>query len=679
MLKHGLINGPIQLFLSMLVVLYFFSMDLPALAPMSYQKKTVTQNCSEMKHFDPWNPKYLWIDSLITEKGIPRPGTNVSEGMLIPAGIVGLDDFLSQTSFTVDLEYVYQMIVALYPEYQKELGWPALEERGIQDVGDIVVPVISGFIRFIEKTAQGRQMREILGQYSYSYNPDTHEFTFHYPPQTITVEDFGTDFSSADEGETLILPVDGTQRVSLPPSPIEGRLAISGSIIRDIMRILENPIPQLNDTIRHNLIQGVLQPTPFSYVRMIQTGGQKDILVFKKKSSLDRQHLPRKFQQTDFFVVHVAKPFIQQDTTALENLTALKLDPHIHIVRLPEDRSLEPRFRNICITLFLGMPLDDVVKQVYTDTVPNPYHLSYLLLECLIRLRPAHARGIVHRDLKPGNILMNNNGKVSLIDHGVSSDVLRFIGKIDSYIFSPSHAPTECYMPGLSEHPRAVYLKNFSTKVDVFSLGLIIYEFLTGEDVFGDFSYAHVMEFVMGHSERVTRLHAGCIEKMAKATRGVRFKWVVKNADQLYSVIQKMLSPEQGDRPETEDAIRDLLAMTEIPGLAREYIAAQTSDSGKYMALGPDLKTQLENEMIDVFASSVPWFHLIAKKGMVFQDALGDVLDYNKTMAEVLKRWTGEKTPDQILKEKIDSFYSVQRGRYREAIGFHRGMTDDDA
>ena len=638
---------------SILIILSFFPFSLFALAPKSYHDRTISQNCAGIENFNPWREDSLWIDFIVGQKG-----------MFIPAGIVSLDDFLSDKgSFTVDLQKVFKEFTTQYSQYVKAMGWLEIREIGITDESHIIFPIIAGFIRFIEKQPGRRPLNEILKKYSYSYNPDTHFFTFNYPPQNLVVEDFK--IAVPDEDETYVASIDSTphpQLLSMPPVPIEGKLELTAAIIRDIMRILEEVGPKRGLTGKNlnTAIHAALIHTPFSYVRMIRSGGQKDILILKRKSALGEKSLPQKFQQTEFFVVHVPKVAGQENLTTLENLTALKVDPDCQIARLPVDSSLEPRFRNICVTRFLGLPLDAVVTQAYPDTPPNPYHLSYLLLECLLKLRPVHAKGIVHRDLKPDNILIDNKGNVSLIDMGVCSDILKFIGSVDSFYLSPSYAPPECYMLSPDNNPLAAFLRNFSQKVDIFSLGIIFYNFLVGEEALGDFSTDRFMEFVLSLPERVGKLHRESAVKMALKTMDVQYDWVVKNEQEIFGLIKRMLSPEQEKRPTTEDAIREILAMTEIPAIAKCFLEAEAADYGKYRALDDAMKKQLESEMTEVLSVNVPWFHLISKKGLIFKDPEGKELDFSKTMEAIQKNWTHQKTLQQILKEKIDDLFSVQ-------------------
>ncbi len=112
------------------------------------------------------------------------------------------------------------------------------------------------------------------------------------------------------------------------------------------------------------------------------------------------------------------------------------------------------------------------------DGTPRPAAESARLVEALARaIAEAHRRGIVHRDLKPANILMDAGGQPKVADFGLAKIVDSEDGltKTNLVIGSPSYmAPEQA-----EGNARSV-----GTTVDVYAMGAILYELLTGRPPF---------------------------------------------------------------------------------------------------------------------------------------------------------------------------------------------------
>lgn len=97
-------------------------------------------------------------------------------------------------------------------------------------------------------------------------------------------------------------------------------------------------------------------------------------------------------------------------------------------------------------------------------------------------LQYAHQQGIIHRDIKPENILLDKQGRVKIADFGIA----KLIGQEgrDSLTGARGVVGTPHYMaPEQVEHPQTV-----DHRADIYSLGVVFYELLTGELPLGRFA-----------------------------------------------------------------------------------------------------------------------------------------------------------------------------------------------
>src|SRR5579864_2663256 len=96
-----------------------------------------------------------------------------------------------------------------------------------------------------------------------------------------------------------------------------------------------------------------------------------------------------------------------------------------------------------------------------------------IVFKCAKALHYAHTRGVIHRDIKPSNVMLTQDSDVRIIDFGIALVADSDISRIEGIAGSPS------YMS-----PEQVQSLDLTNASDLYSLGAVMYELLTGQRPF---------------------------------------------------------------------------------------------------------------------------------------------------------------------------------------------------
>lgn len=144
-------------------------------------------------------------------------------------------------------------------------------------------------------------------------------------------------------------------------------------------------------------------------------------------------------------------------------------------------------------------------------------------------LATAHDRGVIHRDIKPGNILVDTRGRVRLADFGIAlaaNDPGQKLTSTGEFIGTPGYVSPEI-CKGLPIDPRS----------DIFSLGVVMFEMLSGRMPFTDNSPLGLMLEVV--NAQIPDIHT-LNDQVDAETAAILAKMVAKNADDRYQSAREL-------------------------------------------------------------------------------------------------------------------------------------------
>ena len=166
--------------------------------------------------------------------------------------------------------------------------------------------------------------------------------------------------------------------------------------------------------------------------------------------------------------IKILHPSLAEDAEAIvamkrEAILAMQLT-HSCIVRLYNFARVGGNYFLI-MELVKGRTFYDLLREAGSFT---PHAVKEIVHVCADALDYAHRRGILHNDLKPANILLNTDGIIKIIDFGIACLVShqRQTGEING---------TPQYMS-----PEQLRGEMLGPQTDVYALGIISYELLTG-------------------------------------------------------------------------------------------------------------------------------------------------------------------------------------------------------
>ena len=275
---------------------------------------------------------------------------------------------------------------------------------------------------------------------------------------------------------------------------------------------------------------------PWQLVRLVGVGHWTEVF----------QARPSAGDNTDAadYTLKLLKAEFQHDPTAIELLqreafvAAQVRNPHLATI-LSAHVERAPRF--VVLPFMPGATIEQAIAVAGHINVP---HALWLARQVAEGLRALHAGGWLHGDVKPANILVSETGHATLLDLGFARRIPAASPNDDLLAASLSYAPPEAFNPNVP----------FSPASDIYSLGITLFEMLTGQRPFPE--------------DDACELAAAHLVKPLPDPRA----WRPQLPSRVLRLLRRMLAKEPLRRPSVDELI-DWLVELEVEALD-ERVAA---------------------------------------------------------------------------------------------------------
>ncbi len=262
------------------------------------------------------------------------------------------------------------------------------------------------------------------------------------------------------------------------------------------------------------LREGVMLSGRYEIMSRIGIGGMAD--VYKAVDRVLNRYVAIKVLKREF---REDENFVKKFWTEAQSAAVLQHPNIVNVYDVAEDRGLY----FIVMELVEGITLKDYIQKKGKLTSKEVIGIT---LQVCAGIETAHSKNIIHRDVKPQNIIISKEGKVKVTDFGIAKATSS--NTISTNVMGSVHYTSpEQARGGFSD-----------AKSDIYSLGITMYEMITGQLPFdGDSTVAialkHLQEDIIPPSEYV--------EDIPNSLEQIILKCTQKSADRRYANISQLI------------------------------------------------------------------------------------------------------------------------------------------
>ena len=262
------------------------------------------------------------------------------------------------------------------------------------------------------------------------------------------------------------------------------------------------------------LKEGMFVQERYEIIGRIGSGGMAD--VYKAKDHKLNRFVAMKVLKQEF---REDKAFISKFRVEAQSAAGLAHPNIVNVYDVGEDHGIS----YIVMELVEGITLKEYIDKKGRLAVREATSIA---IQVCMGLEAAHRNGIVHRDVKPQNIIISTDGKVKVTDFGIARAASS--NTINSSVMGSVHySSPEQARGGYSDY-----------KSDIYSLGITLYEMLTGTVPFdGDSTVAIAIK----HLQEELPSPRKYVPDLPKSTVQIIYKCTQKSPDRRYNDMAEVI------------------------------------------------------------------------------------------------------------------------------------------
>ncbi|CAL2041054.1 CBN-PMK-1 protein [Caenorhabditis brenneri] len=304
----------------------------------------------------------------------------------------------------------------------------------------------------------------------------------------------------------------------------------------------------------------------------------------------------KKFNRPFQSIIHARRTY--------RELRLLRCMRHENIIDLLDVFTPNDNMNDIEDVYFVSMLMGADLSNILKIQRLNDDHIQFLVYQILRGLKYIHSADIIHRDLKPSNIAVNEDCELKILDFGLARQT---DSEMTGYVATRWYRAPEIMLNWM----------HYTQTVDVWSVGCILAELITGKTLFPGSDHIDQLtrimsvtgtpdeEFLKKISSEEARNYIRNLPKMARRD----FKRLFAQATpQAIDLLEKMLHLDPDRRPSAKEAME------------HEYLQAYHDESDEPVAEEMDLNDDVKADTIDEWKKII-WEEITDfQKNVAFRD-----------------------------------------------------------